>query len=311
MRQDGAETSHRSGLGHDGEVTARDIAHRIDAHHHMWDLAVRDQEWTADFPVLQRSYRLDDLRPELAGVGMGRSIVVQALAAHDETAELLAVASGIGSDVIVGVVGWVDLTAPSVADDVAAVREAAGGNKLVGIRHLVQTEPDPRWLCRAGVRRSLGAVADADLVYDLLVRPLQLPAAIETVRSLPQLRFVLDHAGKPPIASGALEPWRSEMSSLASFPNVAVKLSGLVTEADLDAWRIKDLQPYADAVLEAFGPERTMYGSDWPVCLLAASYTDVFEATDQLTSQLSASERQAVFGATAADWYGLDADDTH
>jgi L-fuconolactonase len=168
----------------------------------------------------------------------------------------------------------------------------------------VQEEPDPRWLCRADVRRALTAVGDAGLVYDLLVTPRQLAAAIETVRTLPDVRFVLDHAGKPAIADGALEPWRTDLAALAAAPNVAVKLSGLVTETAQD-WTLEQLRPYTEALLEAFGPERIMFGSDWPVCLLAASYDEVFAAAQELTAGLSAAERIAVFGGTAAFWCGI------
>jgi L-fuconolactonase len=199
----------------------------------------------------------------------------------------------------------VDLTAPSVADDIAALREHRGGRWLKGIRHQVQGEPDPRWLCQEDVRRGLRAVADAGLVYELLTLPHQLPAAIETVEALPEVTFVLDHCSKPPIAGGELEPWASRVSELAAYENVYCKLSGLVTEADWTGWTVAQLQPYADVVLEAFGSERLMFGSDWPVCLLAASYVQVLEAADAVTAELSEAERQDVFGGTAARVYGL------
>jgi L-fuconolactonase len=171
----------------------------------------------------------------------------------------------------------------------------------------VQAEPDPRWLCHPEVRRGLAAVAAAGLVYDLVITADQLPAAIETVRALPELSFVLDHAGKPRIRSGELEPWRSRVGELGRCANASVKLSGLVTEADHAAWTVADLRPYAAALLDSFGPGRVMFGSDWPVCLLAAPYDAVLSAAQQLTAGLSPTERADIFGGTAARVYRLAA----
>jgi L-fuconolactonase len=277
---------------------------RVDAHHHVWDLSVRDQPWTAELPPLRRSFALAELEPALAAEGIGATVLVQTVDVQEETPELLALAAA--NPVVTGVVGWVDLTAPDVADRLAALKGAPGGEWLVGIRHGVQGEPDPRWLCRPDVRRGLAAVAAAGLVYDLLVVPVQLPAAVETVRALPELRCVLDHAGKPRIAAGERQPWAADIAALGRADNVAVKLSGLVTEVDLVAWTPDDIRPYADDVLTAFGPERTMFGSDWPVCLLAAGYPRVAELARTLIAPLSAAEQDAVLGATAARWYGLD-----
>ena len=278
---------------------------RIDAHHHVWDLAVRDQPWTADLPPLRRSFALADLRPDLEEARIERTVLVQTVPVAEETPEFLALAAGDGADVVAGVVGWVELGAPDVAERLAQLQAATGGARLVGIRHLVQSEPDPRWLARADVRNGVAAVGAAGLAYDVLVRPVQLPAAVETVLALPEVRFVLDHVAKPPIATGELEPWRTDLRRLAAAPNVAVKLSGMVTEADAERWTVADLRPYADVVLDAFGPERTMFGSDWPVCLLAADYATVVAAAEELTADLTATERAAVFGGTAAEWYRL------
>jgi len=280
------------------------MTRRVDAHHHVWDLAVRDQPWTAGLPALRRSFALAELEPELRREGIDATVLVQTVDVPEETPELLALAAK--HPVIAGVVGWVDLTAPDVADQIAELVAGPGGRRLVGIRHGVQGEPDPRWLCRDDVRRGLAAVADAGLVYDLLVVPVQLPAAVETVRALPGLRFVLDHAGKPMIAQGERAGWAADIAALGAEDNVAVKLSGLVTEADLDNWSIDDIRPYAEDVLAAFGPERTMYGSDWPVCLLAADYPRVAGLARALIAGLSEVERDAVLGGTAARWYRLD-----
>jgi len=276
---------------------------RVDAHHHVWDLAVRDQPWTASLPLLRRSFGLAQLWPEVTANGIDATVVVQTICVREETPELLELASA--NKWVVGVVGWVELTDAGVVDELDALRASPGGERLVGIRHQVQDEPDPRWLCRPDVRNGLRAVADSGLAYDLLVTPSQLPSAIETARDLPQLRFVLDHAGKPDIAGGRVAPWRDDIAALAALPNVAVKLSGLTTQADPAAWSVEQLRPYADEVLERFGPQRVMFGSDWPVCLLASSYDDVVDTACVLTGSLSADERDAVFGRTAARWYEL------
>ena len=269
---------------------------RVDAHHHLWDLSVRDQPWiTGELAPIRRTFTPADLAA--AAVGIDATVVVQTVSDPGETRELLDLADPL----IAGVIGWVDLTAADVADRLVAVRS----ERLVGIRHQVQDEPDPRWLCRPDVRAGLAAVAREGLVYDLLTLPEQLPAAIDTVHALPDLQFVLDHLSKPSIASGELEPWASQMRELAAHENVACKLSGLVTEADWDSWTVDDLRPYAETVLDAFGPDRVLFGSDWPVCLLAASYAAVVDAAEQLTAQLSAAERELIFGGTARRIYTL------
>ncbi|WP_445528088.1 amidohydrolase family protein [Streptomyces cyslabdanicus] len=276
----------------------------VDAHHHVWDLSVRDQEWIAGprLRPIRRNFTLDDLEPRAEAAGVARTVLVQTVTVPEETPELLALAAG--HDLIAGVVGWTDLTRPDVADELARLRALPGGRLLKGIRHQVQGEPDPEWLLRADVRRGLAAVADAGLAYDLVVLPHQLPACAEAAAILPELTFVLDHLGKPPIVSGELEPWASAVRALAVRPNTVCKLSGMVTEADLTAWTPADLRPYAEAVLEAFGPDRLMYGSDWPVCTLAASYEEVLATARDLTSALTEDERTAVFERTATRVYG-------
>ncbi|MGW4476910.1 amidohydrolase family protein [Nonomuraea sp. NPDC004354] len=277
---------------------------RVDAHHHVWDLAVRDQPWTAELPALRRSFHFDDLAPELAAHGVAGTVLVQTITVAEETPEFLALTDD--HPEILGVVGWVDLTAPDVADAIAALREGPGGRRLVGIRHQVQGESDPEWLLRADVLRGLAAVADADLTYDLLVTAAQLPAAVAAADRVAGLRWVLDHAGKPPIAAGELDPWRKHITALAANPAVACKLSGLVTEATAD-WHDDDLAPYADHVITSFGPDRVMFGSDWPVCLLHATYTQVTASVDSMTATLDDAQQQAVWGGTATRWYRLPA----
>jgi L-fuconolactonase len=267
----------------------------------VWDLSVRAQPWTSELPRLHRSFPMSELSPYLVANSFDATVVVQTVPVAAETEELLALCRT--ERRITGVIGWVDLLSAEVTERIAALQAQSGA--LVGLRHQVQDEPDPRWLCRDDVRRGLAAIAAAGLSYDLLVLPGQLPAAIETVRSLPELRFVLDHAAKPHIADRELEPWRSDIMALAALPNVAVKLSGLVTEAAPDNWAVATLRPYADVLLDAFGADRVMFGSDWPVCLLVAGYDEVVNIAEQLTSRLSVAERDAVFGMTAALWYRL------
>lgn len=276
----------------------------VDAHHHLWELKIRAQDWlrAPELKPIWRDFTLDELEPEARANGVDRTVLVQVAASADETREFLAYAAC--NPLIAGVVGWMDLTAPDVPEQLARLKAGAGGRTLRGIRHLVQDEAAD-WLARVDVRRGLRAVADAGLPYDLLIRPPQAQAALDVVRAIPEMTFVLDHLGKPPIASGDKEPWETWIRELAAEPNVVCKFSGMVTEAAWDTWTVADLKPYADVVLDCFGPERLMFGSDWPVCVLAGSYTEVYKAAGELTSGLGESEREAVFGGTATRVYRL------
>lgn len=279
--------------------------HRIDAHHHVWDLDVRDQEWITgpELAPLRRDFTAAQLAPLARAEGVGATVVVQTVADAGETPELLALA--VRDDLVGAVVGWTDLTAPDVAERLARLRELPGGRYLAGIRHQVQSEPDPDWLTRPAVLRGLRAVAAAGLAYDLVVLPHQLPAAARAAAAVPELVFVLDHLGKPPVAAGGPAPWADAVRGLASRPNVTCKLSGLVTEADRASWQLDDLRPYADTVLAAFGPDRMMFGSDWPVCTLAAGYGEVVASARALTRALSPAELTAFWSGTATRVYGL------
>ena len=277
----------------------------VDAHHHVWDLGVRDQDWITGpaLAPLRRDFLLGDYQCVADVNGIAASVVVQTVTVPGETPELLALAAG--SDLIAGVVGWTDLGAPDVGDKIAALTEMPGGAKLVGLRHQVQSEPDPDWLTRPDVLRGLSAIARAGLVYDLVITAGQLGASARAAAAVPDLVFVLDHLGKPPIAAGHTEPWAQDLRGLAALPNTVAKLSGLVTEADWRRWQVADLRPYAEVALDAFGPARMMFGSDWPVCTLAAGYPDVLAAARDLTAGLSPAEREAVFAGTATAVYGL------
>lgn len=283
----------------------------VDAHHHLWDTDLRDYPWMdgawAD-PLrgaFDHSRYADVTRPH----GIRHSIVVQAVHDEEETYELLATAGDpVETDgwfdepgPVAGVVGWLDLTRPGVPDRLAALRATPSGNLLVGIRHQAQDESDPRWLVRPDVVRGVAAVGAAGLVFDLLVKPPQAEAALELARRLPEVPFVLDHCGKPDIAGGVWEPWASWITATAALPNVTVKLSGLVTEAAPD-WKPADVLPYARHVLDAFGAGRVMFGSDWPVCTLAATYDEVVALAEEAVPP---DDRNAVFGATARRVYGI------
>ncbi len=276
----------------------------VDAHHHLWRTSVRRHDWLdgEDTAAIRHDFTVADLRALAATSKIDATVLVQVLPDLEESMDFLATAAE--EPLIAGVVGWVHPTT-SPARDIERLRAAPGGELLAGIRHLAQGEPDPRWLEREDVLAGLAAVRDAGLVYDLLVLPHQLPAAITAARALPDLTFVLDHLGKPPIATGEREPWAARLATLAREPHVVAKISGLVTEADPRHWKIDDLRPYVETALAAFGPDRLMLGSDWPVCLLGGAYAEVMDAANTLIDELSPAERDAIRGGTATRVYGL------
>jgi L-fuconolactonase len=280
------------------------VSQVIDAHHHLWDPARADYPWlSGGYAPIRRCFGAEDLAPHLLAAGVDRTILVQTRSSLSETREFLATAAA--APFIAGVIGWVDLTDRTVGATIAELQAGPLGDRLVGIRHQVHDEADPEWLLRSDVRRGLAAVAAAGLVYDLLVRPRELPAALTVARAMPGTRFVVDHLAKPPITSAELEPWAALLAEFGSLEHVAVKVSGLVTEADWLTWTVDDLRPYVEHALGVFGPHRLIFGSDWPVCLVAAPYEDVIAAARALTDELSLAEREAIFGTTAARVYGL------
>jgi L-fuconolactonase len=258
---------------------------------------------TDELAVIRRPFTPDDLAPLIAAAGVEATVLVQTRSSLDETREFLAMAAA--TPFIRGVVGWVYLTDPRVADVLAELRSATGGDRLVGIRHQVHDEPDADWLLREDVGRGLRAVRDAGLTYDLLVRPRELPAALAVVRQLHDLRFVIDHLAKPSITDGVMQPWADLIRPFGALDNVWCKVSGMVTEADWTSWQPADLQPYVGHVLDVFGPPRLLFGSDWPVCLLAATYQQVFDGTQAALGALTPAESAAVFGGTAVEVYRL------
>ncbi|WIB77095.1 amidohydrolase family protein [Curtobacterium sp. MCPF17_002] len=291
----------------------------IDAHHHLWDPADRPYPWMDDSVApIRRRFDVDDLRTVTRDTDVTRTIVVQAVHDPGETAWLFE-----QPEPVAGVVGWVDLTAPDVTERLGAI----GHPRLVGIRHQAQDEPDPDWLARPDVTRGIRAVAAAGLVFDLLVREREHAAALALVDAVPEASFVLDHAGKPAIAAsaasaagatsaacpttpaiattatdGAADAWRARMREFAARPNVVCKVSGLLTEAG-DHWRDRPVARYAREVVETFGPDRTVFGSDWPVSTLATDYAEVLAVTTSALADLSEHERDAVFRGTAERVY--------
>jgi L-fuconolactonase len=276
----------------------------VDAHQHFWDTARGGYPWMTDeLASIRRPFMPEDLASLLRQHGVDHTVLVQARMSLNETRELLDI--GARTPFVAGVVGWVDLTGPDVGRSLADIKATAEGGKLVGIRHQVHDEVDAAWLLRSDVLRGLRAVGDAGLTYDLLVRTRELPAALEAVRLLPNVRFVVDHLAKPPIGSGQTAAWAEALAPLSEHSNVYCKLSGMVTEGDWSAWQPEDLAPYVRSVVDWFGEDRLMFGSDWPVCLLAASYGAVLDALAYTLRDLPESTRCKIMGHNAIRFYGL------
>jgi L-fuconolactonase len=280
------------------------MAMRIDAHQHFWIYDPREYGWIDEsMASIRHDFLPADLKLELEKNGFHGSVLVQARQTLDETRWLLELAGK--NSFILGVVGWVDLRSPQLRVELESL---AGNPKLVGIRHIVQSEPDD-FLLSSDFLRGISLLEEFDLAYDILIYAKHLPIAAEFVRRFPRQRFVLDHLGKPPIKSRAVEDWARGMRELASFPNVLAKVSGLVTEANWRAWRPEDIRPYLDVAFGCFGPSRLMVGSDWPVCNLAASYAQVVTLVKDYLSGYAAEEREAVLGGNAAKFWRLKVPD--
>jgi L-fuconolactonase len=275
---------------------------RIDAHQHFWKYDAAEYGWIDDtMTPLWRDFLPASLKREMDAAGFDACVAVQARQTLEETRWLLSLADA--HPFIAGVVGWVDLQSPAVEADLVAI---ARNPKLVGVRHIVQSEPND-FLDRPAFRRGVGMLDRFGLAYDVLVYARQLPAAVRFVQAFPDQRFVLDHLAKPEIRRGAIDDWRRDLRRLAAFPNVRCKLSGLVTEADWRAWTPGQLRPYLDAAFECFGAERLMIGSDWPVCTLAAGYARAMAVVADYLDERSATEREAVLGGTALRFWNLTA----
>jgi L-fuconolactonase len=274
---------------------------RIDAHHHLWHYSPQEYGWISDsMSVLRRNFLPDDLRREIASVGIDGVVSVQARQTLAETDWLLDLADR--NEFIRGVVGWVPLVSETVRRD---LERYSGRAKLKAVRHVLQDEPDDNYMLREDFNRGLRMLKGFGLRYDILIFERHLPQAIELVDLHPDQVFILDHVAKPRIRDNALSPWRENLRELARRKNVFCKLSGIVTEADHRTWTPQQLRPYMDAALDAFGARRLMFGSDWPVCLLACGYRRWHDIVKEFASKLTPEEQGRLFGETAREAYGL------
>lgn len=275
---------------------------RIDAHQHFWRHDPAIHTWMDDrMETLQRNYLPQDLRPLLENEGIGGCVAVQADSSTRENDFLLQLAAA--NPWILGVVGWVDLQSAELSQQ---LDHWCSQPRAVGVRHIVQDEPDDRFLDNETFRQGVRSLAERGQTYDLLIYERQLPAAIDFVRAIPDVPMVLDHIAKPRIADGALEPWASQLGELAQSANLTCKLSGMVTEANWNQWSPEDLAPYIETAIETFGADRLMFGSDWPVCRLAAEYPQVKSLVEPYLATLSPTERAAIEGDNAIRFYNLD-----
>ena len=278
---------------------------RIDSHHHIWDLSVRDQEWiTGDaMHPIRRNFAVSDLHVASAASGIEKTILVQTVTDYAETPELLLIAQ---SEQLVGaVVGWLKIDAPDAIEHLHRYLDLPGADYLKGIRDIAQDHPDSNYLAKSETIANVRKLGELGITYDLLTKTPELPAAIELVRACPDVQFVMDHISKPRIAKQELEPWKTLMTELATFPNVLCKVSGLVTEANWNEWQMKDFKPYVDHVIDIFTPQRLMFGSDWPVAILGGTYAQVVELAEALTAGFSPSESESFWHKTAAFAYRI------
>ena len=274
---------------------------KIDSHQHFWRYDPARHRWISDaMAVLKRDFLPDDLNREFQSSNMNGSIAVQADQSEDETLFLLDLAKRY--PVVAGVVGWVDLCADDLPE---RLQSFSHHDKLCGFRHVVQDEADDRFMLRKSFVRGILGLREFDFTYDILIFPRQLPAAIDLVAKFPEQPFVIDHIAKPPIKTRQIATWAGHMREIATAPQVFCKLSGMVTEADWGHWTEKDFRPYLDIVFEAFGADRLMFGSDWPVCLLAGTYGQVKQLVDNYVQNFPNPEKEKIFGSNAARFYGL------
>ena len=278
------------------------MAERIDAHHHLWQFNEEEYGWLREsgMAALERDFLVADLEREMAAAGMDGAVAVQARQTMEETRWLLGLAKE--SKAIRGVVGWAPIAAPEFP---AVLEELRADGDLKGLRHVIQGEPDENYILREDLNAGIRRLRGSSLVYDILIFERHLPQTIRFVDAHPEQCFVLDHVGKPRILADVLEPWATNIRELARRENVWCKVSGMVTEADWKTWSAETLRPYLDVVTEAFGPQRLMAGSDWPVCLAATGYKQWFEVLEQYVAKFSFTERDAILGGTAKRVYGL------
>jgi L-fuconolactonase len=279
-------------------------AHRIDAHHHFWRYSPAEYGWINDqMRLLRHDFLPADLKPLLDRAGVAGAIAVQARQTLEETRWLLSLAEETADATwMKGVVGWAPIAVAEFPEVLADLKQH---EKLKGLRHLIQDEPDDQFILNDTFNRGIRALRDTGLVYDIVIHARHLPPTLRFVDRHPNQAFVLDHCAKPPILSGDMEPWTTYMRELAKRPNVCCKLSGLSTEADWQQWSSGSLEPYWRVVLETFGPSRLLFGSDWPVSLLATSYQRWIDTVTEWVAPLSASEQDAIWSGTASRIYSL------
>lgn len=274
---------------------------RLDSHQHFWRYNPSEQDWITDqMGALKREFLPEDLRPLLASVGFDGCVSVQARQTLEETRWLLELAQQ--HDLIKGVVGWVDLRSEDLSKQLL---QFGRHPKLAGVRHVVHDEPDDKFMLRPDFLRGMEQLQTYELRYDLLLFPKHLPVAVELVKQFPEQLFVLDHIAKPPIASNRTIPWRNDLLKLAAFPNVWCKLSGMVTEAAWRQWQAEDFRRYLDIVYDAFGPERLMIGSDWPVCTLSGDYDSTMNVVVDYVRAFTPAIQESILGGNCARFYGI------
>lgn len=277
---------------------------KIDSHHHLWDLSIRPQDWMVGdgMEPVRRNFLADDLRSAIAGTGIEKTILVHATTTNAETYELLDLAET--DPTIIGVVGWLQIDSPDAIADCEKYLQAKGASYLKGIRDVAQDLPDSNYLAKSQSIATVQQLGKMGLTYDILTKTPELKAAIELVKACPDVQFVLDHISKPYIAKEEIEPWKTLITELAAFDNVSCKISGMVTEAKWNTWQARNFAPYVDHIIASFTPQRLMFGSDWPVALLAASsYSEVVHLAESLTAKFSETENELFWAKNAISAY--------
>ena len=278
---------------------------RIDSHHHVWDLSVREQGWMVGDALnpIKKNFSINDLRQAITGCGIQKTVVVQTVTNYDETPELLELADT--DDLVAGVVGFLKIDASDAISYLDKYESMRGFKNLVGIRDIAHDYEDVKYLSKPQVIKNVQELGKRGLVYDLLTKTPHMQAAIDLVKACPNTKFVLDHISKPYIAKGEMQPWADQLAQLASFENVDVKVSGMFTEADWKNWKQRDFWPYLEHITNSFTPARMMFGSDWPVCLLAATYRQSIDLVEEFTKSFSEAEKNNFWAGTANRAYGL------
>lgn len=281
---------------------------RIDSHHHVWDLSVREQDWMVGDALnpIKRNFLISDLKNAIAGCGVTNTIVVQTVTNYDETPELLELAKN--DPLVSGAVGFLKIDTADAISHLDQYSALPGYEFLVGIRDIAHDYPDVNYLSKSQVIKNVQELGKRGLAYDLLTKTPHMKAAIELVRQCPETQFVIDHISKPYIAKGEMQPWADFLTVLSKFENVVIKVSGLFTEADWNDWSYQSFKPYLDHVTNSFSPSRMMFGSDWPVCLLAATYKQTIEIMEEFTSAFSKSDKSDFWANTAIRTYKLNLD---